>query len=170
MKRIPLTKGAVAIVDDADYGWLTQMGRWSLNSSGYAVHYQGRKTLLMHRLIMTAPPHLQVDHINHNRLDNRRDNLRLATRSENQVNKRLRCDNTSAYKGVSWNRGRWEARIRLPGGRVNLGRFDDPVQAARVHDAAAHYLYPDFATLNFPGEAIPPELTEYVQERIAIRG
>ena len=56
MKRIPLTKGAVALVDDADYGWLTRMGRWCLNSSGYAVHYQGRRTLLMHRSRNPEPP------------------------------------------------------------------------------------------------------------------
>jgi SRSO17 transposase len=57
MKQIPLTKGAVAFVDDADYGWLTSMGRWSLNSSGYAVYYQGRKTLLIRRSL-TQPEQL----------------------------------------------------------------------------------------------------------------
>ena len=173
-KIIPLTKGAVARVDDADYTWLVQMGNWCLSNKGYAVHYTRingqRKVLYMHRLIMDAPPHLQVDHINRDRLDNRRANLRFATRSQNQANKGLQVNNTSRYKGVSWNRGRWEARIRVHNGRrVNLGRFDDPMTAALVYDAASRLFYADFAGCNFPERPTPPEILNYVMARFRKR-
>ena len=108
-KHISLTKGAVAIVDDSDFDRLTRMGSWCLSSNGYAVHYTKtngqRKTLYMHRLIMDAPYDLQVDHIDRNRLNNQCSNLRFATRSQNQANKNIQINNTSAYKGVNWNKG-----------------------------------------------------------------
>ena len=104
-KHISLTKGATAIVDNSDYDHLTRIGSWCLSSNGYAVHYTKingqRKTLYMHRVIMDAFYLLQVDHIDRNRLNN----LRFATRSQNQANKNIQINNTSAYKGVNWNKG-----------------------------------------------------------------
>ncbi|MAU10628.1 MAG: hypothetical protein CL607_17990 [Anaerolineaceae bacterium] len=111
MRHIPLGRGAIAIVDDADFPWLTQMGTWRLNSSSYAVlHYVTQnghhRTLYMHRLILKLALGIQVDHINRNRLDNRRENLRFATRSQNQANKGLPTNNTSQYKGIRWRKGK----------------------------------------------------------------
>ena len=116
---ISLTKGAVARVDDADYDLLTAMGNWCLSNKGYAIHYtrinDQRRVLYMHRIILSAPPDLQVDHINRDRLDNRRENLRFATRSQNQANKGRPINNSSHYKGVSWNKGgRLIFRLRRP--------------------------------------------------------
>ena len=169
-RSVPLTQGALALVDDADYAALTQMGNWCLSNRGYAVHYTRidgqRKVLFMHRVIMAAPPQLQVDHINRDRLDNRRANLRFATRSQNQANKGLQRNNSSRFKGVSWNKGRWEARIRYNGARLYLGRFDDPVLAARAYDALSRYLYADFAGLNFPDEAPARRLLETLLSRL----
>lgn len=156
---IPLTKGMQALVDEDDFDMLMRVGRWSYSASGYAVHYytddQGRsKTLYLHRVIMAhalrkAPPGIQVDHINFSRLDNRRVNLRLATRSQNQAHKRRRQDSSSSYKGVTRNTGKWEARIKYGGQRINLGRFDKPEDAAWSYDAATRLLNKDFAGPNF---------------------
>jgi hypothetical protein len=172
IKQIPLTKGQVALVDEGDHDFLLQVGRWSYSKNGYAVHYyadeQGRrKTLYMHRLVMertlghALPAGYQVDHRSRvtdgekARLDNRRDNLRLATRSQNQANKGRQV-NTSDYKGVSRNHETWEARIRYDNRRLHLGNFGAPVLAALMYDAASRHLYGDFAGCNFPDIATPP--------------
>ena len=169
MPQIPLTKGQFALVDDCDYQALIALGKWCLSNSGYAVHYfvdatGKRKMLYMHRVVMQQTlgqpilPGLQVDHINLNRLDNRRENLRLATRSQNQANKGVQTNNSSHYKGVNGNGGRWEARIRFQGKRFFLGKYDDPRIAALIYDAASRHFYRDFAGCNFPNEATPPSI------------
>jgi hypothetical protein len=171
-KQIPLTKGQVALVDEADHDFLLHVGRWSFSKNGYAVHYyadeQGsRKTLYMHRLVMERklgymlPAGYQVDHRSRvtegekARLDNRRDNLRLATRTQNQANKGRQI-NTSDYKGVSRNHGTWEARIRYENRRLHLGNFPASILAALMYDAASRHLYGEFAGCNFPDTPTPP--------------
>jgi hypothetical protein len=157
---IPLTKGQQALVDTSDYDRLMQIGRWCYSKSGYAVHYYTdefgrRKTLYMHRAVVdyalrNAPPGMQVDHVNNERIDNRRENLRLATRSQNQAHKRQQGHSQSPFKGINRNTGRWEVRIRYAGQRYNLGRYDDPEEAAWMYDAACRLLYNEFAGCNFP--------------------
>lgn len=181
MPHIRLTKGHVALVDDIDRPALLALGRWCYSASGYAVHYYNDandkpKVLHMHRVIMermlggSIPRDLQVDHISREtdgelaRIDNRRENLRLATRSQNQANKGRPVNNTSAYKGVSFNHGKWEVRIKYAGRRLNLGRFEDPILAAMTYDAASRLLYQDFAGVNFPTELTPPSLEEGVRK------
>lgn len=172
---IPLTRGAVARVDDADYARLVAVGSWSLSHKGYAVHWYTDPTtgkqhaLYMHRFIMTAPPHLHVDHINHNRLDNQRNNLRFATHSQDNANRRTLRTNTSGYTGVNRNRGHWEARIRYQRQRIYLGSFADPERAALAYDAAARLLFAEFARPNFPERPTPPELEEAIIARLARR-
>ena len=159
-RSIPLTKGQFALVDDGDYDLLMQVGRWCYSRSGYAVHYYtdelGRnRTLYMHRFLMERsirggiPAGMQCDHRNLNRLDNRRSNLRLATRPQNQAHKGKRKDSRSPYKGVTRNTGKWEARIKYGSQRINLGRFDKPEDAALMYDAATRLLNKDFAGPNF---------------------
>lgn len=178
---IPLSKGQTTIVDEADYDALMAVGRWCYSNSGYAVHYYTdeygqRKTLYMHRLIMARmlkdgiPPGMQVDHVSRDRLQNRRLNLRLATRSQNQANKGIPVNNTSQYKGVTFNSGRWEARIRYQGKRLHLGRCVDPVAAALLYDAASRLLYRDFAGCNFPHKPTPPHIEKRLRETLDKRG
>ncbi|MAU10639.1 MAG: Fis family transcriptional regulator [Anaerolineaceae bacterium] len=173
MRHIPLGRGAVALVDDADFPWLTSMGSWRLNSSGYAVHYathnSHRRTLYMHRLILKPDPGIQVDHINRDRLDNRRENLRFATRSQNQANKGLPINNTSQYKGVSWRKGKWEARIRYKDTRLYLGRFEQAQDAALAYDVASRQLYGDFAGCNLPEQLVTDSIREMTLARLARR-
>jgi hypothetical protein len=170
-KEIPLTKGAIALVDDSDYDWLMTQGRWSLSNKGYAQHWYKlngqRKALLMHRLILSAPPHLHVDHINGNRLNNCRENLRLASRSENNANRAMMPSNSSGYRGVNRNRKHWEARIKYQNQRIYLGSFADAQEAALSYDAAARLLFADFAKLNFPYLEPRPQIFQAITPRLA---
>lgn len=105
MREIKLTKGAVALVSDEDYERVAAY-KWYLHSDGYAVRtvvVEGRKVkVLMHRFIMEAAPGEEIDHINGNRLDNRRENLRRVNRTHNNANSRPRKGRITRYKGIDW--------------------------------------------------------------------
>ena len=144
---------AWALVDAADFEWLNQW-RWCL-SMGYAVRTQGRRTVLMHRLILDldfGDPR-QGEHINRNRLDYRQSNLRIAERgdADNQQNHGLRADNSSGYRGVSLygRTQRWQAQASLSGKMHHLGYFDTPEQADAVVKAfrAQHMPFSEDAAL-----------------------
>src|SRR5687768_17425464 len=107
-----------------------------------------KTTMQMHRLIMGLDGPL-VDHENHNGLDNRRENLRHATQQQNKRNQRIR-KNTSGFKGVRWDKGKWQARIMIDGIQLNIGRYFEPLDAARAYDAAARQYHGEFASINFP--------------------
>lgn len=159
MKLIPLTKGLVAKVDDGDFEWLSQW-RWRAEQKKgrkdfYAVRYKyapvnREKRVSMARLIMGEPVGL-VDHWNGDTLDNQRGNLRVATVAENQRNqRRLRENNTSGFKGVSWDKRRrkFVAQIYLNQERRYLGGFLTAKEAALAYDVAAVELFGEFAAPN----------------------
>ena len=149
MKEIPLTQGKVAIVDDEDYERLSQR-KWHYHQTGYAVRTsQGNKTIRMHREIMGAKADQEVDHHNHDTLDNRRENLRLCSANENCHNRVI--NNNKKYKGTTWKKDhrKWNARIRLDGHLYHLGYFDDETNAAYAYDDAARELFGEFAFTNF---------------------
>jgi hypothetical protein len=113
-----------------------------------------RKTISLHRFIMEATDsRIQVDHKNHNGLDNTRENLRLCTRQENQQNRNSRTG-TSNYKGLYWNKraSKWHAQIRFSGYLINIGYFTNETDAAKAYDRKALELFGEFAYLNFPEE------------------
>jgi hypothetical protein len=153
-KEIQLTQGQVAIVDDADYEWLSQW-KWHVNSNGYAnrTEHQSSKatTISMHRLITDAPKGMDVDHIDGNPLNNQRSNLRIATRTENQRNQRAVRGGSSQYKGVHIHRqtGKWEARIKVNRQGIYLGLHSSEIDAARAYDEAARKYFGEFAKTNF---------------------
>ena len=157
-KEIELTRGCFAIVDDEDYEYLNQF-KWHCNSYGYAIrnqHYytlrkaRTSKPIAIHREIMKAPKGQEVDHKNHNKLDNRKCNLRLCTKSQNNMNrKRIRA--ISGFKGVTkapdWENRKapWRAIIIKDRRVVHLGRFKEKIEAVNAYKAAAKIYFGEFA-------------------------
>ena len=149
MREIPLTRGLSAIVDDEDYDEMSRFPWHAVKTPGGSTFYAARRCVRMHNQIMNvSSTGIEVDHENGNGLDNRRSNLRLATRTEQLWNTRRRSDNTSGYKGVSSFRERWRAEITVNGRRVHLGLFDDPADAGHAYDAAALEYFGEFACTN----------------------
>ena len=155
-RRIPLTKGAFALVDDEDYDGFSRH-RWHLQSAGYAARSSPRPCrgyILMHRQILGAPDHLEVDHLNRTRLDNQKTNLRLCTRTQNAVNLPALGGHGSKYKGVCWDKSRknqpWMAKMSIGNRTVHIGRFVTEVDAAMAYDHRARRVRGQFASLNFP--------------------
>lgn len=155
MKQIKLTQNRFALVDDSDFEWLNQF-KWSVNSNKYVWRYTGRinrktKGITMHKLIMKTPKGLQIDHINGDRFDNRRCNLRICTCSQNCMNRKATTKSTTGYRGVTRipkYKAIWQARIEINGKKISLGFFDDPKQAALAYNHAALKYHGDFAFLN----------------------
>jgi len=158
MKRIPLTQGYYAIVDDEDYEALCQW-KWHARphrNTIYASHNIGRgRTIDMHQLIMPLPKGYIIDHINMNGWDNRRKNLRQATCKENLRNSAGHKDRKSKYKGVHWNnynpkrrRGKWVAQICVDGKQTHIGRFNTEIEAVLAYNRKAKECFGKFARLN----------------------
>lgn len=123
MKTIPLTRGKVALVDDCDYEALSDYS-WQCTVDGYARRWALGGHVWMHRQILNPEKGFDVDHVNGDRLDNRRANLRTATRSQNVFNQTRNRRNTSGRTGVvSGYRGLFYARIKANGKQIHLGSF-----------------------------------------------
>ena len=152
-RLIPLTRGKFAIVDADDYLHLSKHTWFAEGTSKncYAVRKENGRSIKMHRQIMNAPAHLVVDHIDHNGLNNRKENFRVCTFAENCRNMRSTASKTSRYKGVHWNKrmGKWAAQITFENKNYHLGYFTDETAAARAYDEKAAELHGQFASLNF---------------------
>ncbi len=163
MKKIILTQGKTALVDDDDFDRLCAH-RWyahkSRTGSAWYAHRNisigGKQTtILMHREILGFPDG-QVDHVNMDGLDNRKQNIRKASHSLNNANRvKLKRSTASKFKGVQFSkkRGRWQAQIGVNGKDVWLGYFNTEEEAARAYDEAAALAFGDFARANFGGRS-----------------
>lgn len=156
--EVPCVSSRPMIID-ADLAAAFSVARWhiaggGLSRKGYAARYAGGARLVfVHRLVTRADPGFEVDHVNGDRLDNRRANLRVCTRAENLRNRRKTDrDTTSRFKGVifipRWQH--WTAVIRADGRAHYLGAHPDEVSAALAYDEQARRLHGAFACLNFP--------------------
>lgn len=155
---ITLTRGQVALVDDqdrhlADLSWIAKP--IERRSGGfYAYRMEGRTSLYMHRLILNAPRGMLVDHVNGNGLDNRRSNIRLATRSQNVTNRVATSE--IGFRGVERTyriAKPWRACLYDGKQRTVVGRYATAIEAAAAYDRAALAKYGSFAKLNFPQPA-----------------
>lgn len=153
---VPLSRGFVAHVDSDD-AELVLSHQWHVlvtSRTTYAQSWIGNRKVYMHRLIMTPARGMQVDHVDHDGLNNVRANLRICTPRENRWHLSgppKRPGRSSRFLGVSRSRsGRWAAFIRTPEKNTYLGTFATEEAAARARDVAATRLHGPFATLNFP--------------------
>jgi hypothetical protein len=162
VKLLPISKGEFTKVDDELYEFVSQW-KWYLDSKGYAargIYYytesgqQKHKVVRMHREVLAYVGLLlsnqQVDHINHDKLDNRLFNLRVATAAQNTCNQGLKANNKSGYKGVWFNKttGKWIAKIKVSGRTITLGRFLTGEDAACAYNKAALEYHGEYAYLN----------------------
>ncbi|HUT46458.1 MAG TPA: AP2 domain-containing protein [Sedimentisphaerales bacterium] len=151
---IPLTRGLFAVVDAEDYLWLSRYTWFAegTDKNFYAVRKAGGKSVKMHRQIMNAPDHLVVDHIDHNGLNNRKENLRICTFAENCRNLRASRHKSSKFKGVHWHKRnkKWAAQVTCDHKTHHLGYFGDEIDAAKAYDRAARKYHEEFAQPNFP--------------------
>lgn len=152
MKYLALTKGKFALVDDDDYDSLSEY-KWTF-CGGYAYRVkkiEGKnKKIWLHRFVNKTPDGMCTDHVNGDRLDCRKQNLRTCTYAENNKNAKVRKDNAIGYRGVHWfpQLGKWRAVIQTDGKRKSIGFFDWPSDAAKAYNIAAKKYHGEFARLN----------------------
>jgi len=157
-KRIPLTQGKFAIVDAEDYERLNRH-KWCVEN--YHNTYYAQRGIIrngkhisirMHQEVLSIPHGTRINHRNGNHLDNRKSNLRPATRKQSSYSARPMKNCTSKYKGVCWNKSmkKWCASIKCNYKPYHLGYFDNEKPAARAYDRKAIELFGEFAYLNFP--------------------
>jgi len=159
MKEIPLTREQVALVDNADfdrvnafkwYAYRDCFGKWYARRNVRLTNGK-RYTVSMHRFItgLERGDPRQVDHKDREAtLDNRCQNLRVATPAQNTQNRSRLKNNTSGFIGVYWCKSRWRTQINVEGKRTHVGYFSTPELAAQAYDAAAIEHHKEFAVTN----------------------
>lgn len=162
MKYIELTKGQRAIVDDDDFEelskhkWHASKGVNAKSCKFYAARHGksvgGKQSYIrMHRQVMGNPKGMLVDHRKDNTLDNRKENLRVCTRAENARHRGPNLKSVHGYKGVTWDKTKWLAKIGYNHQPIRIGRFFCLIKAAKAYDEAAKKYHGEYAYLNFPG-------------------
>lgn len=159
--KIQLTQGHVALIDNEDFN-LVNKYKWYYAKNGYASAkvYFGRKNgkniqkgIYMHKVIMKPKKGMDIDHINQNKLDNRKSNLRVCNRSQNLINRPKQINNTSGFKGVTFfkwgNRiKRWKAQIQINNKHKSLGYYLTKEEANIAYNIGAKEYFGEFARLN----------------------
>lgn len=159
MKEIPLTQGKVALVDDEDFEKLNKH-KWCAHRGSSDIWYAERGIYIkktrkvhhvrMHRVITNVKKGKDVDHKNHNGLDNRKENLRICTRSQNSINSLFKKRHRHDVHGVQLRKDtkKWIVIVK----KRSFGCFTDKIEAAHIYDKYAKLIYGEFAVLNFPEE------------------
>jgi len=154
MKKIKLTQNKYTLVDNEDFEVFNKY-TWCAVKDGntfYAQKTTSKKdgsttTVRLHREIMKPPKELMIDHIDRDGLNNRRSNLRFCTNTQNQMNSCKNKNNTSGFKGVYIDKGKFRSRISFNGRRIHLGFFDTREKAGEAYQDACVEFYGKFANL-----------------------
>jgi phosphatidylethanolamine-binding protein (PEBP) family uncharacterized protein len=154
MKKIPLTKGRFALVDDDDFAELMKF-KWMFSCFGYAVRscrinkagVTKKQTVWMHRVICNTPEGMLTDHINKDKLDNRRANLRVCTKSENGMNRGVQSNSKTGYKGVFFDGPRFKACITINGVQKHLGSYKTKEEAHLAYCKHAGVIHGEFSSI-----------------------
>ena len=160
MKKIKLTQGKFALVDDNDFERLNQF-KWcaagnNKNNYFYAIRTIAKKNIGMHRVILNAVESIyHVDHIDGDTLNNQKSNLRLCTNSENRRNQKLNKKSTTGYKGVSIRKinNTYRSQIKFNSKTICIGHYKTAIEAAKAYNEKAKELHGEFARLNIIPEA-----------------
>lgn len=176
-KKIGLTQGKYVVVDDEDFDWLNSF-RWTYSNRGYAFRNSSvklgeadnaykRQVIYLHKFILGIGLNQMGDHISGNKLDNRRENLRIVTKQQNNHNSLGSSNSRSKYKGVVFGKNdkgknRWRSSITLNYKKFFLGSFYTEIDAALAYDIAAIYYFGDYAKTNFP--------KDFPKENIKVNG
>lgn len=163
-RKIKLTQGQFAIVDDSDYEKLIRF-KWcahKVRRKQTVYGFRAMRTcrcpfsvkqhgIYMHRVIMQCPQGFEVDHRDRDQLNNQKYNLRICTHSQNLQNRPIRIDSHNKYKGIVWHSStnKWQARIKVNGHKISLGYYDDELDAAMAYDEGALMYHEEFAHTNF---------------------
>lgn len=156
MKKIKLTQNKYTLVDDEDFKKLNQFKWFARKDSKSGIFYVARnsKTIKgkrhmvhMHREIMNVLKNIDIDHKDGNGLNNQKNNLRLATRSQNNMNQKKRKDNISGFKGVSWRKDnkKWRTNISVEGKTITIGYFKTALEASKAYIKACIKYHGKFA-------------------------
>jgi len=162
MIELPLTKNQVTFIDDEDwklvfnYTWHAFFHGNTCYARANIYNENGKRvTKYLHQFLLDVQEGQEIDHVNHNGLDNQKENLRICTHEQNMGNYKTEGNfggkvRTSVYKGVSWHKkvGKWAAQINTQGTRKHLGYFDNEDDAAKTYNKAADEKYGEFAYLN----------------------
>jgi hypothetical protein len=165
LAKIKLGNSTICALVDDDLVKVLEFFSWHKTAHGYAAGSNANKKMMMHRFVMgVKDPKVMVDHINGNKLDNRRENLRIATASQNGQNTR-KAPSTAGFIGVSYDGIYIKAGIKIGGKRVHLGMFENPIEAAIVYDNAARKAFgPDARTNLTHFKELVEKLTRGIDE------
>ena len=156
MKKIKLTQGQFALVDDWNYDWLNQF-KWFAVKGKYtyyavrAIRINGkRKTIWMHREIMKTPEGMEVDHKDHNPLNCQEYNMRNCTHQQNLCNRQKYKGCSSKFIGVTWAKhaNKWKVAIQFNRKQIHLGLFVSETEAAKAYNKAGKELFKEFVVPN----------------------
>jgi hypothetical protein len=154
MAQIKLSKSKEFAIVDADDIEKLPKCPWRLNAYGYVVGYIKISKYVysqpfIHRVIINCPHGFAIDHINGDKLDNRKCNLRIVTAQQNKMNSSVYKNNKSGFKGVNLEGRKYRATIKLNGKKMHIGLFETPEQAAKAYDEIAKNIFGEYARLNY---------------------
>lgn len=156
MKKIPLTRGYFALVDDEDFErvnaikWQVMLPKGGKHRYATTVLYTPlKRRVFMHRFVMNCnDPKIMIDHKDHDGINNQKQNLREATRSQNSANHRPQKGKTSTYLGVCKYKNKWRAGLKINGKAIHLGDYEYEDRAAIAYNIGAIKYHGEFANLN----------------------